>query len=56
MKVKTNLKSGNVVSDTYQEMTKAVNQANDFVSEASNAAEKITSGLSNTWNCVTKSF
>ena len=56
MKVKTHLKSGSIVDDASQEVTKAVNQISEFVSEAGLEAEKITGGLTNAANCVISSF
>jgi hypothetical protein len=56
MKVRTNLSSGNVVNDASQEVSKAFNQITEFVSEAGMEADKITSGLTNSLNCIKNSF
>jgi len=56
MKVRTDLRSGNMLDDAAQEANKALNQVTGFVSEASAEAEKLTNSVINAGKCVYGSF
>jgi len=56
MKVRTDLRSGNMLDDAAREANKALNQVTGFVSEASAEAEKLTDSVINAGKCVYGSF
>lgn len=46
MKVKTNLKAGNVISSANQEAKQVFRATGDFINEGNNQVKKLTSDLS----------
>jgi hypothetical protein len=60
MKVKTGLRSGNILEDISRETTKAIDEVTRFVSEAGLEADKladnISSSASSFWACLNNTF
>lgn len=58
MKVKTNIKAGNVISTAAQEAQQAVRAASNFYNEQNNQVKSLTSSLSSKvgglWNSLTR--
>lgn len=57
MKVDTDLKAGNIITDAVDLASQSVNQVTDFVSAADQQARAVTASVTNTaqsvWNSLT---
>jgi hypothetical protein len=60
MKVDTDIKAGNIISDSVTQLKDFGGQATAFVSDANRQAEKLTTTVVNKstqlWNCLTNTF